>query len=147
VNDGNGGSDQLALNITVTDVTQLALQVSYPTPNANLGGGVELTSVTGFVEDLEDGEVLESDIDFISVNGQVASVELPTSQGVPVRFRAQVPVTTAPNQNTLNIALTDNSNNNQQSNQLLLNGVLFDSTLDALVVIDLATGERAIASR
>jgi hypothetical protein len=70
VEDGNGGSDQLALALTVEDVTQLALNVSYPTPNANLGGDVEFTSVTGFVEDLEDGEVLDSDIDFVRPGGR-----------------------------------------------------------------------------
>ena len=155
------GSDQLALTLTVEDVTQLALQVSYPTPNANLGDGVAFTSVTGFVEDLEDGEVQESDIDFISVNGQGADIELPVGQGStpdnPLRWRTQLPVTTVPNSNTLNIELLDNSNNSQQISQQLLNRLslrdLVDTALDcannralvldargAMTVIDLGSG-------
>ena len=69
VSDGNDGSDQLALSVIINDVSQLALHVFYLTPNANLGGGVT-ASATGFVEDKEDGEELESDVNFISVEGQ-----------------------------------------------------------------------------
>jgi len=50
VDDGNSASDQLALTLSVEDVSQLTLSVSYPTPNANLGGDVAFTSVTGFIE-------------------------------------------------------------------------------------------------
>jgi Bacterial Ig domain/Cadherin domain/PQQ-like domain len=164
VEDGNGASDQLALALTVVDVTQLQFKVSYPTPNANLGGDVEFTSVTGVIEDLEDGEVLESDINFISVNGQGADIELPTAQDNTTRWRTQLPVTTTPNSNTLNIELADNSNNNQLVSQLLLNrpllsqlesivldsannrALLLDSGLDALVAIDLDSGDRSILS-
>jgi Big-like domain-containing protein len=164
VEDDTGSSDQLALALTVEDVTQLQFKVSYPTPNANLGGDVEFTSVTGVIEDLEDGEVLESDINFISVNGQGADIELPTAQDNTTRWRTQLPVTTTPNSNTLNIELADNSNNNQLVSQLLLNrpllsqlqsmvldsannrALVLDSGLDALVAIDLDSGDRSILS-
>jgi len=164
VEDDNGASDQLALALTVEDVTQLSFQVSYPTPNANLGGDVEFTSITGVIEDLEDGEVLESDIDSISVNGQGADIVLPAATDPVARWRTQLPVTTTPNINTLNIELADNSNNNQLVSQLLLNrpllsqlesivldtannrALLLDSGLDALVAIDLDSGDRSILS-
>ena len=75
------GSDQLDLRVTVNDVSQLALHVYYPTPNTSLGG-VTATSVVGFTENLEDSEVLESDIRFIGVNVQEATIELQTNQAI-----------------------------------------------------------------
>ena len=164
VDDGNGASDQLALTLTVEDVTQLALKVSYPTPNANLGGDVAFTSVTGFIEDLEDGEVLESDIDFVSVNSQAADIELPTPQDNVVRWRTQLPVTAVPHENTLDIELLDRSNNSQQISQLLFNkpilsnpkaialdsannrALVVDNVLQALIAIDLNSGEITVIS-
>jgi hypothetical protein len=124
VSDSNGASDQLALNLTVEDVTQLALRVSYPTANANLGGATKFSSVTGFLEDLEDGEVLESDIDSVSVNAQGIDIELPTKQNLAqdgtASWSTQVPVIITPNESALYIGLSDNSNNNQQISRLLL---------------------------
>ena len=164
VDDGNNGSDQLALSITVNDVTQLALQVSYPPPGGNLGGGVSFTSVAGLLEDREDGEVLASDIDAVRVNGQTAEIQFPDATGNPVRWRTRVPVTTVPNNNTLEIALADSSGNTQQVVQRLSNrpimpapiavtldpannrALVFDGTLDTLVAIDLISGDRRTLS-
>jgi hypothetical protein len=78
----------MTVTVDVQDVTQLALHVSYPTPNANLGAGVTTTSVAGYVEDLEDGAVLAGDIDSVDVNGQRATLEM----GDVVRWHTQVPV-------------------------------------------------------
>jgi len=147
VDDGNSGSDQLALTLTIEDVTQLAVNVSYPTPNANLGGGVEFTSVTGVIEDLEDGEVLASDIDFVSVNSQGADIELPTPQDNVVRWRTQLPLTAIPD-GTLDIELLDRSNNSQQINQLLFNqaniinpqAIALDSANNRALVVDFTLG-------
>ena len=136
VDDGKGGSDQLTLALTVEDVTQLAFQVSYPTPNANLGGDVEFTSVAGVIEDLEDGEVLESDIDFISVNSQGADIQLPTASDSVARWRTQLPVTTTPNSNTLNIEFADNAGTTQQSIQKLQNRFSLSGTEE--IELDLA---------
>ena len=76
----------------------------------------------------------------------------------------QLPVTAIPD-DTLDIALLDRSNNSQQISQLLFNQFLLltpeaialdsannralvvDDTLDALVVIELGSGERAISAR
>ena len=162
VEDGNGGSDQLALTLSVEDIAELTLQVSYPTPNANLGGDVTQTSVAGFLEDPEDGEALLSDVDFVRVNGVVASLE---QDGNRVLWRTQVPVTSTPSQNTLEIEWVDSANTQQQISQVLFNRVavlpflediaidasnnralLIDSDLDALIAIDIDSGARTILS-
>ncbi len=108
VDDGNGGSDQLALTLSIEDVSQLNLNVSYPTPNANLGGAVAFTSVTGFIEDLEDGRVLGSDIESVSVrvNGQEANIEPLVRQSHVVRWRIQLPVSAAtPKDNVIPLSI------------------------------------------
>lgn len=152
VDDGDEGTDSLALSISIADVAQLSFQVSYPSPNANLGGDVTETSVTGTVEDLEDGEVLTDDVD-VSVNNVQGTLEPGATASDPTRWRAQVPVA-----DPLNIELTDRSGNTQSVSQSLGNqgflakphgvaldaannrAILVDSQLPAVLTVDLTSG-------
>ena len=84
--DGNGETSRLIVTISVTDVSQLEIEVSFPTPNANLGSVTD-TIVTGNLVDLEDGIVEVDDLNFVDVNGQTA-VQSPTD---PSRWSVQVP--------------------------------------------------------
>ena len=73
--DGNGLSASMNVEVTVTDVSRLQLDVSFPTPSANLGGVAD-TVVTGSLVDLEDDLVEFDDVAFIDVNGQVATQDI-----------------------------------------------------------------------
>lgn len=72
--DGNGGSAEQTVVVSVTDVSQLSFAVSYPTPNANIGNEAQ-TTVAGSIQDQEDGEVRFDDVDFIDVNGVLATFD------------------------------------------------------------------------
>ncbi|MDZ7645563.1 MAG: hypothetical protein U5K76_15875 [Woeseiaceae bacterium] len=96
VSDGNGGSDELSLAVTVVDGL-LAVEVSYPTPNANLGGAATQTTVTGNIVNPSGQPVDPADIAFIDVNGQLATLDAADFS----RWSVQVPV--AAGDNTLDI--------------------------------------------
>ena len=136
--DGNDNVATLSLTVELNDVAQLAMQVAYPTPNANLGGGVETTSVAGTIEDIEDGVVLESDVSAIEVNGLGAEVD--TTLGEVAHWRVQVPVA-----NNLDLILTDNANQSQQASQALKNspslaiprGMVLDSANERILMVDM----------
>lgn len=87
--DGNGGIASLIVTITATDVSQLEAEVSFPTPDANLGG-ISDTVVTGNLVDLEDGIVEADDLNFIEVDGQAALQSVVD----PSRWSIQIPVDT-----------------------------------------------------
>lgn len=112
-------SEQLPLTVTIDDVSQLALQVSYPTPGARLNGEATTTAVAGIVEDLEDGEILAADVQSLTVNGQSVDITLQTDEIPTTRWRTQLPITTG--NNDLTIELIDSGNNSQIQNQSIIN--------------------------
>ncbi|MFC6979365.1 hypothetical protein [Microbulbifer taiwanensis] len=160
VSDGKEGTDRQAVVISVTDQTQLVAKVSYPTPNANLGGLADQTSVTGILIDEEDDQVLASDINTLSVNNNFATFDLDE----PHRWRVQVAVDSQFVPETLNIAWEDASGNTGQISQEINSWPVFDKPyglaldsannralvadegLDSLVSVDLDTGRRTILS-
>lgn len=148
-----------------TETSNLALNVSYPPPNANVGG-VEGTSVTGYIETLDGSEILATDIDYVTVNGQEAELEWPEdgTTDSKVRWRTELSLEGISSSSTLTIKLVDAENIVQQVSQVLVNqqllasmeavaldttnnrALVVDSTIDALVAIDLDTGERTVIS-
>ncbi len=149
-------SSTLAITVTVTDESQLRLAVSYPTPNANLGGEVTQTTVTGNLFDDEDDDVSTTDIDSVMVN----SIEAQLSDGNS-RWSARVPVSTG--FNTLTVGVSDGLTTEsviQLLNNALILGVAADMVLDstnnrllvadsfqnAIVAVDLTTGNGTVIS-
>ncbi|MGI9260541.1 MAG: hypothetical protein ACR2QR_00825 [Woeseiaceae bacterium] len=88
--DGNGEASSLSVTVTVTDVSQLEVHVSFPTPNANLGGVTD-TIVTGTLVDLEDGIVDFDDLNYVDVNGQMALQALDDPSRWSVQINAATP--------------------------------------------------------
>ncbi|MEM7675981.1 MAG: hypothetical protein AAF449_08260 [Myxococcota bacterium] len=72
--DGRGRVVEQAITVTVTDVSQLEVTVSYPPARSNIGG-VPQTTVTGFVRDLEDDDVSPQDLVNVTVNGEDAAFD------------------------------------------------------------------------
>ncbi len=157
VDDGNAGTDTLDLIVSVIEAG-LMVEVTYPTPNANLGGSVTLTTVTGKVVDPLGNPVNLADINFVSVNGRVATFDA----GNPGRWSVQVPVSAG--ENTLAVTLERSDASQTTFNLILQNFVVhsrfadleFDATnnrllvidwfADELLTVDLATGDRAVLS-
>lgn len=156
VTDQEGTRAHIGIDVRVLDQHILQLETSYPTPNANLGGFVEDTVVRGRIVDIEDGLVEAGDTASVSVNGQPA--QLSTDN----HWSAQVPIE-APGV-TIEIAaeFSDGSFHNihqRINNQVVLSRVvdvsidkennrafILDWHLDALVSVDLTTGNRTIVS-
>ncbi len=157
--DGNGGNSVLSVSISVTDVGQiLSVQFSFPTQNANLGGRVTQSIVTGNIVDLEGGTVLAADIGSLTVSGLNATFDIVN----PARWSVTVPVQPGPND--LAVVFTDGSSNVLNStisvdNQAIMGqprGVSLDSTnnrllvadidMQALLAVDLTTGIRTVIS-
>ena len=156
VDDGRSGTDTLNVAVTVLEASNFSLEVSYPTPNANLGGGVTQTTVAGNIVDSNDLPIDLADIDFVSVNGVVATLDMAN----PGRWSVQVPVTASPNTLNLVLGLTGGSvvNSSQDLHNFAVhlflskmdldsanNSVLIVDT-DRLVRIDLTTGEQIAVS-
>lgn len=76
VSDGRGGVASRDVTITVTDVSTLEFEVTFPTLNAEFRDSVREITVAGTVADSEDGELLSEDLQFIDVNGIMASRDL-----------------------------------------------------------------------
>ncbi|MBO1254419.1 hypothetical protein J3L16_01825 [Alteromonas sp. 5E99-2] len=72
--DSHGDSSSKLLDVNVTDESNLQLSMTYPTPNANLGGSPQ-TTIRGTLVDLEDGDVSSDDVDAVQVNGLTAVLD------------------------------------------------------------------------
>jgi hypothetical protein len=158
VDDGRSGTDALDVAVTVFEKSNFSLEVTYPTPNANLGGGVTQTTVTGNIVDSNDLPIDLADISFVDVNGVMATLDMAN----PGRWSVQVPVTAGPN--TLDFELGLTSGSVVSSSQDLHNFTPFlflskmdldsannslltvDGFVDGLVRIDLTTGEQLLVS-
>jgi hypothetical protein len=158
-NDGNGGTAIHDVVVSITNVDrQLVVQVSYPTPNADFGGNVSQTTVTGNIVDLEGGVVGLDDVDWINVNGFSATQFLDN----PGRWSVNIPV--ASPEHTINVlaqwsdGLTENVSFNVNNRILITDpesididvgenrAIVVDKNMDALISIDLATGDNSIIS-
>ena len=153
VDDGNTGTATLDLVVTVVEAG-LTVEVSYPTPNANLGGIVVTTTVTGNVVDPVGNPIDPADINFIDVNGVRATLDA----GDPSRWSVQVPVVEGPN--TLVVTFEPTSGAGSTFNVDLQNIavhtsfydiefdaanarlVVSDTYLDALIDVDPVSGVR-----
>ncbi|WP_299001840.1 hypothetical protein [uncultured Shewanella sp.] len=140
------------LTITVTDQSSPQLTISYPTPNANLGGRALSTIVTGNISDDEDGNISASDIEGITVNG----IQIQLDDSTPGRWSTRVPVESGAN--TLTVS-SNNENLLDVASQHLFNKVTLEhprdiamdsqnnrayiigSHPDALISVDLSTGQ------
>ena len=70
VTDTDGAAVSEQISVQVEDVSVIELNMVYPTINANLGGHKTSTLVSGTATDIEDGEVLASDLQVVEVNGE-----------------------------------------------------------------------------
>ncbi len=70
--ENGGGSSVQTVTVAVTDESSISFRVTFPTPNAELGGDATEVTVGGVLVDSEDGEALASDFDSIDVNGVLA---------------------------------------------------------------------------
>lgn len=161
VDDGNGGLATLLVTIGVTEAVttgDFTIEISYPTSNANLGGGVTETTVSGRLLN-NTGEAIDfSTVNFIDVNGQLA-VAIP---GDSTRWTVQIPVTSF--ENTINVSAelnggeTGNISQDIDNQALMYSPIastldttinrllLIDSRLNALLAVDPVTGNRTLIS-
>lgn len=156
--DGSGGTSRLTVTFSVTDVSRLEVEVSFPTANANLGG-VSETVVTGSLVDLEDGIVEFNYVNRIEVNGQMAIQSLDD----PGRWSAQIPAST-PDDTWLIVAEATDGGSNIMGlavkNEALIvypdlieidtsndRALVVDSAgLGTLVSVDLTSGARTVVA-
>ena len=158
VDDGRSGTDTLDLVVTVVAQSDFSLEVTFPTANANLGGGVTQTTVTGNVVDTTGAAIELTDISYVAVNGEMALLDLTD----PGRWSVQVPVTEGSNTLAVELALTSGTviNSTQElhnfgvyisfgrmeldaaNNRLLI----IDGFIDGLIGVDLTTDERSVIS-
>ena len=154
--DGNGGTTPITVSVLVTNASQLSFTIGYPTGNAELGGSVTQTTVRGRVFDAEDGVVSDSDVVDLSVNSERALFDISDSS----RWSVQVPVPEGVSQ--LNTVLMPASEPDISSVQNIANQVEFGllaalaldtannralvSDRNALIAVDLTTGERTLIS-
>lgn len=157
VDDGRGGSDALDVTVTVVEAG-LTVAVTFPTVKANLGGGVAVTTVTGNIVDPAGAPINPADINFVDVNGNVATFDA----GNPARWSVQVPVSAGPNTLDITFERADGSSVNLQqelqnfgvhlgfgdsepdfaNNRMLV----VDGFIDGIVAVDLASGDRTTIS-
>lgn len=156
--DAQGGTASQYVSIDVADESQYSATIMYPTSNANLGGYVDHSIVTGRVIDLEDNVVDIADIHQVIVNGMPATIDM----GRPGYWSARVPVTQQAN----TLAVQYRFGNGQQidmqhviDNQVLLkyiSSISLDSANDRLLLtapfsesllsVDLLSGNKSIVS-
>ena len=157
VSDTGAETDTLDLAVTVVEAG-LYIELTYPTPNANLGGAVTMTTVTGNVVDPLGQAIAPADIGFIDVNGTLATLD----QGDPSRWSVQVPVVEG--DNVLAVTFERSGGVSTTTNFALRNVVVHpgfrDIVLDAaigvayvvenfnnrLLGVDVASGEISIVS-
>jgi sugar lactone lactonase YvrE len=142
------------IEIHVTDKSNIQADMTFPTPNANLGGTTEV-SLKGTFTDSEDNEVLPTDVSVFTVNNVEAIltndntswfVTLPISeQEIELAFeiiRNSEVVSTSSHQ-LLNTAQPINFKRpfdgafDEKNNRLLV----LDTQYDALMALDLTTNE------
>ncbi len=156
------GETTATLDVAITVVASggLEIEVTFPTPNANLGG-ISTTIVTGNVVDPSGAAIDPADIDFIDVAGVNATLDAGNAR----RFSAQVPV--VPGDNVLAIAFhradgvvlsfdlaLQNTQIHPGFNDIELDtsgvaanrALIVESFTDGLFGLDLATGARSVIS-
>lgn len=124
--DGNDQTSTLSLEVSLLDVSNLEFSITYPTQNANLGTNSAETSVTGAIRDLEDGQVLSSDVAGLSVND--VSAELIEGNS---RWTVKVPLSET--QTSINAELIDKENEFQTSNLSIFNELMVAQPGDLIV--------------
>ena len=157
--DNKGGIAQMGLSVLVTDQTQLAVHVTYPTPDANLGGEATQTTVTGRVIDEEDGELTDITFESLTVNDVYATFDIED----PYKWRAQIPVSSLES-TEVNVELLGDDSGTVRSNFNVQNRpvnsyfrstvvdsannrlLVADQLYDTLVAIDLSSGSRTVIS-
>lgn len=138
----------------------LAIDVNFPTANANIGD-VDTLTVSGRIRGLgDDDAVSASDLNFIDVNGSLATSELnnpglwtasglDTAQSQGVKVTATVE-SAAGNTDIKNLDLTKNALFNSPGDLALDAAksriLLMDRNYKALIALDQATGTRTILS-
>ena len=156
--DGSGGESVLSVTVTVTDVSNLVAEVTFPPSNANLGGQVVQTTFAGKLIDLEDGIVEADDVALMNIDGNQVTVV----PGSPGRWSVKVPVAIPSDTHTITVqsdtgvqSIFDYSTTNSP---VLSNmpGVVIDSAnnralvvddnMDALIAVNLSNGVRTVIS-
>ncbi|MGB5255966.1 MAG: hypothetical protein WBN44_01825 [Woeseiaceae bacterium] len=156
-NDGNGGLASRDVEISVGDVTNLALETTFPTPDSELGGDATQITVAGQLTDLEDGELLESDVLLIDVSGVSGTL----ARNYAGRWSAEVPISRPGRQMDITIRpatgadLTSSLLVTNQKEILQADKIAVDTANNrafmgvfprTLAAVDLATGLRTVAS-
>jgi len=157
--DSRSGTAALDLVVSVTASSSISLRLTYPTPNANLGGGVMQTSVNGRVIDSSGAPVALADIDYVDVNGTRATLDVTD----PGRWTTRA-IAVTDGGNTLDFVLALTAGGMQQGSveveNFIAHGGFGDSVYDAannrilvadagtqaLLSVDPSTGLRAVIS-
>ena len=158
VDDGRTGMDVLDVVVTVLEQSSFSLQVTFPTPNANLGGGVAQTTVMGNIVDSGGTPIDLVNIDYVDVGGVLATLDMVN----PGRWSVQVPVVDGLNTLALELGLTSGSvvNSSLTLNNLAAHLGFGDSERDSvnnrilliersvrgLLSVDLSSGDRTVVS-
>lgn len=153
---GGGGDSHDSRTPDDAGKKTFGVDVSYPTPNANLGGAVTATTVTGNIKGFQGADIGYEDVDYIDVNGQAAVQAMDD----PGRWSVQVPVSEPVD--TLNVSAAFNDGTQVALDQNLGNypvfgtngGIALDKARNralvtagnALISVDLTTGDRTILS-
>ena len=139
-------------------LSNFSVEVTYPTPNANLGGDATQTTMRGNIVDSSGAPINLADINYVDVEGQVATLDMAN----PGRWSVQVPVAQGLNVLDIELSLTSgamvNSILNLQNFAVAAgfsklevdsanNRVLaIDGFPDIVLAIDLTSGARTVVS-
>lgn len=161
--DGVSGSSELQLNITVLDESKLSAEISFPTPNSNVGHLTKEFTVSGNILDEEDGEVLEADISNFTINEQTVSF----NRENPSRWKVQIPVNNFQQKTNLSLNLDSTSGDSFLLDQDVLHSrvnvrfeeitgwtidhandrlIIIDRMLDKVFAVGIDSGERELIS-
>ncbi len=138
---GHNAAKNYFLNVTVTDTTNLTLELTYPTNGANFGGLVNSTPLSGNLVDLADEGVSVDELNYIDIDGQSFAVQDIEN---PARWRGSLALNLSDTSPLLTVR--DSSDNENSINPIFHNdpiltvpySIIYDNTDDVAYISDLA---------
>ncbi len=89
VNDGRGLEAVQEFQLSVKDISQIITKLDGPIPGSSFLGVVDKITLTGYLEDLDDGVVSETDLAEVVVNGETQTLY---SENGQVRWGTDIPL-------------------------------------------------------